>query len=71
MALQDNLAKLRSLAADKGYKIISAPRDFWFLVNDATGEIAVSVESTSAFSVERAIKFLSVERSGTKSRASR
>jgi hypothetical protein len=72
MAFRDNLAKLRSLAGEKGYNLVRAPiRDCWFLVNDATGEMALSPKGTTAFSVERAIKFLSAERSGTNSRAPR
>jgi hypothetical protein len=60
MAFRDNLAKLRSLAGEKGYELEKAPiRDCWFLVNERTGKPAVSDKGTTAFSVERAIKFLS------------
>ena len=38
MAFRDNLAKLRGLAGEKGYRLEKAPiRDCWFLVNEATG----------------------------------
>jgi hypothetical protein len=37
-------------------------RDCWFLVNEETGDLAVSDRGTTAFSVERAIKFLSALR---------
>jgi hypothetical protein len=72
MAFRDNIAKLRGLAGEKGYRLEKAPiRDSWFLINEATGQLAVSDRGTTAFSVERAIKFLSTDRSGTKSGAQR
>jgi len=59
MAFRDQLAKLRGLANEKGFRLERAPpRDCWFLVHVATGELAISDRGTSAFSVERAIKFL-------------
>ena len=60
MAFRDNLAKLRSLAGETGYRLERAPiRDTWFLVHEATGEKAMSERGTTAFSVEKAIRFLS------------
>ena len=60
MAFRDNLAKLRSLTGEKGYRLKKAPiRDCWFLIDEKTDRPAVSDRGTTAFSVERAIKFLS------------
>jgi hypothetical protein len=60
VAVRDNLTKLRSLAGEKGYRLEKAPiSGTWFLVNEATGQLAVSDRGTTAFSVERAIRFLS------------
>jgi hypothetical protein len=59
MAFRDNLAKLRGLANDAGYRLEKAPiRDSWFLISEATGQLAISDRGTTAFSVERAIAFL-------------
>ena len=64
MAFRDNLAKLHSLAGAKGYRLEKAPiRDCWFLINEKTGKPAVSDKGTTAFSVERAIKFLATTES--------
>ena len=60
MAFRDNLAKLRGLAGEKGYRLESAPiSGTWFLVDERTGARAMSDRGTTAFSAERAIKFLS------------
>jgi hypothetical protein len=60
VAFRDNLAKLRSLAGEKGYRMEKAPiSGTWFLIDEKTGEQAMSDRGTTAFSVERAIKFLS------------
>lgn len=63
MAFRDNLAKLRSLAGEKGFELEKAPiRDCWFLVDEKSGKPAISYKGTTAFSVDRAIKFLSAQR---------
>jgi hypothetical protein len=68
MAFRDNLAKLRGLAGEEGYRLDKAPiRDCWFLVNEKTGKPAVSDKGTTAFSVERAIKFLTTSRDRSRS----
>lgn len=60
MAERDRIAQLRAIAGDKGFRIERAPpRDCWFLVHEATGELAISERGTSAFTTQRAIKFLS------------
>ena len=59
MAFRDNLAKLRSLAGEKGYRLRKGPiSGTWFLVDEVTGELAMSDRGTTAFSVARAITFL-------------
>jgi hypothetical protein len=59
MAFRDNLAKLRGLAGEKGYQLEKAPMSgSWFLIDEVTGEPAVSDKGTTAFSAERAIAFL-------------
>jgi hypothetical protein len=59
MAFRDNLAKLRSLAGEKGYELEKAPiSGAWFLIEEVTGQLAVSDRDTTAFSVDRAIAFL-------------
>jgi hypothetical protein len=59
MAFRDNLAKLRSLAGEKGYRLEKAPiGGTWFLIEEVTGQLAVSDRGTTAFSPERAIAFL-------------
>lgn len=61
MAFRDQTAKLRGLAGEKGYALEKAPiSGTWFLIDEKTGEKAMSERGTTAFSVERAIKFLSV-----------
>jgi hypothetical protein len=63
MALRDDIANLRSLAGELGYRLEQAPiSGSWFLVNEDTGELAMSDRGTTAFSVEQAIKFLSALR---------
>lgn len=58
MAFRDNLAKLRGVAGE-GYRLErSVLRDRWILIEEVTGKPAVSDRGTTAFSVERAIKFL-------------
>ncbi len=58
MARRDDTAKLRGLAGELGYELVKAPiRGCWFLV-DEKGDNAVSDRGTTAFSVERAIRFL-------------
>jgi hypothetical protein len=48
-----------ALPSEKGYELEKAPiRDCWFLVDEKTGNPAVSDKGTTAFSVERAIAFL-------------
>jgi hypothetical protein len=60
MAFRDNLAKLRGLAGEKGCRLEKAPiSGTWFLINEATGQLAISDKGTSAFTVERAVRFLS------------
>ena len=60
MAFRDNIAKLRGLANETGYRLEKAPiSGTWFLIEEKTGEKAMSDRGTTAFSVERAIKFLS------------
>ena len=59
MAFRDNLAKLRSLAGERGYRLEKAPiSGTWFLIEEVTGHPAMSDKGTTAFSVERAIAFL-------------
>lgn len=59
MAFRDKTAQLRGLAAEKGYRLEKAPiSGTWFLVDEAAGERAMSDRGTTAFSIERAIKFL-------------
>ncbi len=59
MAFRDNLAKLRGLAGEHGYRLEKAPiSGTWFLIEEVTGEKAMSDRGTTAFSVERAIAFL-------------
>jgi hypothetical protein len=63
MARRDDTGKLRGLAGELGYELVKAPiRGCWFLVEEKTGKHAVSERGTTAFSVERAIKFLSALR---------
>ena len=65
MAFRDNLAKLRSLTGEKGYRLEKAPiRDCWFLIDEKTDRPAVSDRGTTAFSPERAIRFLSASSRG-------
>ena len=53
------VARLRDLAGEKGYRLEKAPiSGTWFLVDERTGERAMSDRGTTAFSAERAIKFL-------------
>ncbi len=60
MAFRDNLAKLRSLAGETGYRLErGVVRDAWILTDEKTGKQAVSDRGTTAFNVKRAIKFLS------------
>ena len=57
---RDALARLRSLAGDHGYRLErGVVRDTWILTDEKTGKPAVSERGTTAFSVERAIAFLS------------
>ena len=57
---RDALAQLRSVAGEKGYHLERAPiRDCWFLIDERTGKPAVSDRGTTAFTIDRAIKFLS------------
>jgi hypothetical protein len=59
MAGRDDMAKLRGLAGEKGYRLERAPiSETWFLIDEETGERAMSERGTTAFSVERAITFL-------------
>ena len=59
MAFRDNLAKLRSLAGEKGYRLErGVVRDTWILTHEKTGKRAVSSSGKTAFSVEKAIAFL-------------
>ena len=56
---RDNIAKLCGLASEKGYRLEKAPiSGTWCLVNERSGERAMSDKGTTAFSVERAIAFL-------------
>ena len=51
---------LRALAADKGYRLENALIGAcWYLVNEATGELALNDLGTSVFTAERAIRWLS------------
>ena len=60
MAFRDNTAKLRSLAGEHGYRLEKAPiSGTRFLIEKVTGEKAMSDRGTTAFTTERAIKFLS------------
>ena len=60
MAFRDNLAKLRGLAGEKGYRLEKAPiSGTWFLIDEKTGWKAIGERGTTAFSIERALKFLS------------
>jgi hypothetical protein len=60
LAFRDQTAKLRALAGEKGYLLEKAPiSGTWFLVEEKTGEKAMSDRGTTAFSVDRAIEFLS------------
>jgi hypothetical protein len=60
MASRDELAKLRALAGSKGYRLEKAPiSGTWFLIDERTRKPAVSDRGTTAFAVDRAIKFLS------------
>jgi len=57
---RETLARLRSLAGEAGYTLEKAPnRGCWFLISDKDGKPAVSDRGTTAFAVDRAIKFLS------------
>jgi hypothetical protein len=59
MAFRDKRAKLRGLAGEPGYELDKAPiSGTWFLVDERTGERAMSDRGTTAFGVENAIKFL-------------
>jgi hypothetical protein len=54
------MAALRSLAGEAGCTLEKAPnRGCWFLISDKDGKPAVSDRGTTAFTVDRAIKFLS------------
>ena len=65
MAFRDNLAKLRGLASERGYRLEKAPiSGTWFLIDEVTGEKALSDRGTTAFSAERAIKFLATHERG-------
>lgn len=56
MAFRDNLAKLRGLANETGYRVEKAPiRDCWFLVNETTGHLAIS--STGAYRIPQSQAF--------------
>ncbi len=58
--VEESLAILRDLAGEKGYRMEKALIGAcWYLVNEATGELALSDLGTSVFTVERAIRFLS------------
>ena len=53
MAFRDKLAKLRSLAGEKGYRLErGVVRDTWILTHEKTGKHAVSNSGKTAFSVE-------------------
>jgi hypothetical protein len=59
MAFRDDMAKLRGLAGEKGFRLEKAPiSETWFLIDEKTGDRAMSDRGTTAFSVERAIAFL-------------
>lgn len=65
MARRDDLAKLRSLAGELGYRLERAPaRGCWFLMHEATGKAAVSERGTTAFGVVRALTFLTKKQRG-------
>jgi hypothetical protein len=58
VASRHNLAKLRGLADEKGYRPEKAPiSGTWFLIDAETGELAMSERGTTAFITERAISF--------------
>jgi hypothetical protein len=60
VAFRENFAKLRSPADEKGYRIEKGRiNGRWFLIDETTDESATSERGTTAFSVERAIKFFS------------
>lgn len=62
MPCGDSRVMLRSLAGEKGYRVESALiGTCWYLVNEATHELALSDLGTSVFTVERAIRFLSAQ----------
>ena len=60
MPRRDDLARLRGLAGEKGFRVEKAPsRDCWFLIDEKSNELAVSDRGTTAFSAEKAIRFQS------------
>jgi hypothetical protein len=57
---RDKLAKLRTLAGDKGYRLErGVTRDTWILTDERTGKPVINARGRTAFSVKGAIKFLS------------
>jgi hypothetical protein len=59
MPRRDDLARLRGLAGEKGFRLEKAPpRDCWFLIDEKNGKLAASDRETTAFSVESGIRFL-------------
>ena len=59
MAFRDNLAKLRGLAGEKGYRLERAMmNNRWRLIDDTTERPAVNLHGSTAFTMGDAIKFL-------------
>ena len=56
---RDDMGRPRGLAGEEGYRLEKAPmRGCWFLINEATGKLAIKPNETTAFAIERAIRFL-------------
>jgi hypothetical protein len=59
MAARDDLARLRALAAQKGYRLDRAiTRGRWRLIDEVTGDTAADETGSATFTVAEAIRFL-------------
>jgi hypothetical protein len=59
MASRDDIAQLRTLAAEKGYRLEPAVMGgCWRLMDDVTGTPATSENGSAGFTVAEAIRFL-------------
>ena len=59
MAVRDKLARLRALAAEKGFRLERAfMRDRWRLTDEATGKLALNKNGSAAFTLAEAMGLL-------------